>query len=152
MNLLQKVRNFFDEKTSGKNSLGVNVKPMSDSDICLLATMCRLSKARVQKTASPFVYAYYVPNDEKYMGLAKSIFAKSNITMRTHFSRIVSMEGMDVLRTNYLRYNNPTVLEDNMLKIRQKHLGLFQTGSSQERREYSKQIEQLLAKTKELQK
>lgn len=123
-----------------------NVCSLSESDIDLLAFMCRLCEPKITKDG--FLtrhYAYYVPQDEEDLEIAKDIFAANGIPVREHLSGILyGMAKQKVLRVDYGDVANKDKLKQEMKRI-EKRCGVLMY-----KEENKKKIEDLFYKVQEL--
>ena len=121
------------------------VKRIPADDVALLAAMCRECAPVVirRKSLRTFVYAYYIPQDESDIAIAKNLFAKHGITMEIHFSHIIDYEGQNVLRTNYMFCTDNDLLVKNMQNIREKYVSLYMPQAKEEKLKIMRKVEEL---------
>ncbi len=121
-----------------------HVQTISDSDVALLAVMCRMCSPVVTKKHIFFhifdLYAYYVPQLESDINIAKDIFEKNGIMMNFHYSHIISREGQEVLRVNYATCSDKNKLVCEMTKIEQKYVSLYTPDSKEEKAKLWEQV------------
>lgn len=106
-----------------------DVKTMPDEDVALLASMCKMCSPVVTKR-HVFIhvldlYAYYAPQSESDINIAKDIFARNGIQMDVHNSHIFGDEKQPVLRINYAMCTNKNKLVQEMTRIKQKYYSLY---------------------------
>ncbi len=130
-----------------------NVQTIPDADVALLGIMCRMCAPVVTKRHIFFhifdFYAYYAPQMESDINIAKDIFAKNGIDMNVHYSHILGGEGQEVLRINYALCNNKNKLVHEMSKIEKKYTYLY---TSEAKEEKAKLYEQLIELRQQRQK
>lgn len=106
-----------------------DVKTMPDEDVALLAIMCKMCSPVVTKRHIFIhvldLYAYYAPQSESDINIAKDIFARNGIQMDVHDSRIFGDERQPVLRINYAMCTNKNKLVQEMTRIEQKYYSLY---------------------------
>lgn len=122
---------------------------LSRTDITLLAAMCKYCRSQVVKKGFfNHVYAYYIPEYEEDLEIAKQIFEKNGIHMTEHVSHILTYEGEKVLRMDYSKVLNKEHIRKELQKISKKYNSLYAVGVGQERMKLQKQIQDLRQKQK----
>ena len=105
----------------------------SAEDIALLAYICQTCEPYIVKQNFFFNhYAYYVPQSEWHLDIAKDIFKQNNIKMQVHYSYILGGSGRNVLRMNYNRSKNFSKDMEFFNKIRDKRIDFFMNKISDE--------------------
>lgn len=139
-NLKEKVKTRLE-----KPKLYSYVKRIPANDVALLAVMCRecmpvIVKRRILITS---VYAYYIPQIESDIDIAKDLFAKHGITMEKHFSHIIDHDGQEVLRANYMFCTDNDLMVKNMQNIHDKYISLYTPGKKEEKAKLLQQVMEL---------
>lgn len=124
---------------------------MSKEDIGLLAQMCSGCYMFVSKGIFSGKYAYYIPNNESDLTLAKEIFNRNNIDMQVHKSRIRNDLGEYVLRVKYNNGLNDVFIKDTMSSIYQKHIDLYSICNTKMKEE-RQMLRQKILELKQMQK
>lgn len=106
-----KIKKYFDNP-------GITI---SEQDVDKLASMCEKCRSTVIKRGFLLnqKYAYYIPDNESNLTVAKEIFERNGIPMDVHFSYITGV-GQNVLRINYRFFPDKENLRKEMKKIRQR--------------------------------
>ena len=114
-----------------------NVQTIPEEDVALLGVMCRMCSPVVIRKHIFFhifdLYAYYVPQLESDIDIAKDIFARNGINMKIHYSHILGSEAQNVLRINYAFCSDNNKLVNEMSKIEQKYISLYTPGAKEEK-------------------
>lgn len=125
------------------------VSDIPQEDIYILSSMCMRCIPAVEVLKFklfPMRYSYYVPTTETEADIAKSIFEKHGIQMEVHYSRILSYEGQNVLRTNLAKYertNQSKQVRNIMKAIEDGNLFLYSPQGQQKRQDLSLKISEL---------
>lgn len=120
-----------------------------DRDVSLLAMMCMVCDPVV--TIKSFFgivkerYAYYIPNSDTELEIAKGLFSNHGIQMHVHSSRYMSGGGTEqkILRAKYGILTDSDKIYRFARRIELRRLDLFKTEAIDERKILNKQIEKL---------
>ena len=104
-----------------------------EEDIALLAMMCQLCAPRVTKKGiHKTVYSYFIPQEERFLELAKALFVKNGINMERHRTRLLDRMGNEALRAKIKGSNKNNDQVAFMTQVKQKHQELFLESNVQE--------------------
>ena len=130
-----------------------NVQTIPAEDVALLGVMCRMCSPVIRKKHIFFHifdwYAYYVPQLESDIDIARDIFARNGINMDIHFSHITGSEGQEVLCINYAWCNDKNKLVHEMAKIEKKYISLYTPEAKEEKAKLWKQVIELRQRQKQ---
>lgn len=104
-----------------------------EDDIALLAYICQICEPCIIKQ-NFFVkyYAYYVPESDCYLDIAKDVFKQNDIKMQVHYSYILGGSGKNVLRMDYRKSKNFSKDMNFFNKIKDKRIDFFMNKISDE--------------------
>ncbi len=105
------------------------VASVSDADIETLAVMCRHCEPKFSKKG--FItrnYAYYVPQYEEDLEMAKNIFVKNGIPAKEYMSNIMGSRKEKVLRIDYRDVKSEDKLKHEMKRVKENMFSLFRSG------------------------
>jgi hypothetical protein len=89
-------KKFFNKQTVSKQTT------FNEEDIALLAFMCYFCAPDVTKKGFCLKhYAYYIPDKDKDLDIAKDLFETNGVNMQIHYSFIKGRHGQYVLRMRY---------------------------------------------------
>jgi len=122
---------------------------LRDEDIAILAFMCVFCKKDViKKGLFPVHYAYYIPDQEQDLDVAKMLFEQNGINVRAHYSHIRLGRGQYALRMRYW-CNKDYDKERNFFNdIIEKRKNLFCNNSKEEEAMLNQKVAVLREKVK----
>ena len=129
-----------------------DVQTIPEQDVALLGVMCRMCSPVTTRPHIFFhlfdLYAYYVPQFEGDINIAKEIFARNGIQMNIHSSHIFGQEKQNVLRINYALCNDKNKLVHEMSKIEKKYIALYKPELKEEKAKLWNRVIELRQKQK----
>jgi len=136
----------FFKKQNKQKQLDIS---FNEEDISLLAVICMTCRPLVTKHG--FItrtYAYYVPEEEEYLGVAQYLFKKNGVETEVHFSRIINSWGQNVLRLDYNRSKNCDRDSAFFEQVRLKKKELFYAATKDEESRLKQAVNLLNARVK----